>query len=66
MASVERFTATRTAIQQLITESKSDADRLRWVKLDIALVLAEATGRRLGSIRQLRWDDWNYDNNTVR
>ena len=66
VASVERFIATRTAIRELITESGSDAEVRRWTMLDMALVLAEATGRRLGSIRQLRWDDWNFERRTVR
>lgn len=66
MASVERFNATRKAIRDLIEDAESDADRRRWYKLDMALVLAEATGRRLGSIRQLRWDDWDFERNTIR
>lgn len=66
MASVERFTATRQAIQQLIEGSQSDGEQRRWFKLDMALVLAEATGRRLGSIRQLAWADWDFENNTIR
>lgn len=28
--------------------------------------MAEATGRRLGSIRQLRWDDWDFKKSTLR
>lgn len=66
VASVERFTATRAAIQELMAESESDAEIRRWNMLDMTLVLAEATGRRLGSIRQLHWDDWNFENRTVR
>jgi len=41
----------------LAAEAKSDAERERWIKMELALVLAEATGRRLGSIRALRWED---------
>lgn len=26
----------------------------------------EATGRRIGSIRQLRWDDWDFERHTIR
>jgi integrase len=63
---VERFNATREAIRVLIEESGTDNERRRWYKLDMALVLAEATGRRLGSIRQLAWSDWDFDRNTVR
>ena len=32
----------------------------------MALVLAEATGRRLGSIRALRWDDFDWEHSTIR
>jgi integrase len=31
------------------------------VKIELALVLAEATGRRLGAIRQLQWDHVNFE-----
>jgi integrase len=34
--------------------------------LELALVLAEGTGRRIGSIRQLRWSDTNYDLPSIR
>jgi integrase len=32
----------------------------------MALVLAEATGRRLGSVRQLRWEDIGFSSGTIR
>ena len=57
LASIERFQKTRAAMQALAQEAGSDAERTRWLKMELALVLAEATGRRLGSIRQLRWED---------
>ena len=34
--------------------------------MELALLLAEATGRRLGSIRQLRWDDVDFRQGTIR
>jgi integrase len=34
--------------------------------MELASVLAEATGRRLGSIRQLRWDDADFEKATIR
>jgi len=43
-----------------------DAVRQRWLKLELALVLAEATGRRLGSIRLLRWEDIDFDRAEIR
>ncbi len=33
--------------------------------MELALVLAEATGRRIGSIRQLRWDDFDFSAGTI-
>jgi hypothetical protein len=33
--------------------------------MEFALFLAEATGRRLGSIRQLRWEDFQYNRSVV-
>ena len=36
------------------------ASSRKWLKLELALVLAEATGRRLGAIRQLSWDELIY------
>ena len=51
----ERFDATRRAIQALIARAKDGStEQLRWIRLELALVLAEATGRRIGAIRQLR------------
>lgn len=67
IATWERFSKTREAAQQLAAmEKKAPAWRAQWLQLEMALVIAEATGRRLGSIRQLRWDDWDFETNTVR
>ena len=52
--------------QRGVAAKRHEDSRRNWYKLDMALVLAEATGRRLGSIRQLRWDDWDFERNTVR
>ncbi len=57
VATWERFNATRTAMQAQQRSAKTETNRLRWVKLELALSITEATGRRLGSIRQLRWED---------
>jgi hypothetical protein len=57
VATWERYQATRKAIQDLTANAKSDVSRRKWLKLELALTLAEATGRRLGAIRLLRWDD---------
>jgi integrase len=66
VATFERFQATRTAIQQLAEESKTDPERRKWLRLELALVIAEATGRRLGSIRQLGWPDIDFSGETIR
>lgn len=77
VASWERFERTRVAIKTLHAEagvcvdrdadsSMAEIERARWVKMEIALVLAEATGRRLGSIRQLRWEDIDFERRTIR
>lgn len=67
IATIERFTKTREAAKQLASkEGNTEAQRVQWMQLELALVIAEATGRRLGSIRQLRWHDWDFESNTVR
>ena len=35
------------------------------MKMELALVLAEAAGRRLGAIRQLRWEDVDFEASEV-
>jgi integrase len=34
--------------------------------MELALLLAESTGRRLGAIRQLRWEDFDFANGKVK
>jgi integrase len=66
VATWERFYKTRVALQTLQVAAESEAERTRWTRIELALVLAEATGRRLGSIRQLRWDDIDFQSPTIR
>jgi integrase len=66
VATWDRFVATRKAMQELAAAAESPTDKTRWVKLELALVIAEATGRRLGSIRHLRWDDIDWTAGTIR
>lgn len=66
VASWERFERTRTAMQQLAGEDATELERARWAKMELAFVLAEGTGRRLGSIRQLRWEDVDFERRTIR
>jgi integrase len=64
-ATHQRYTTTRTAILQLQNETESESERVKWLKLELALVLAHATGRRLGSIRQLAWADIDFAANMI-
>jgi integrase len=62
VTSHERFILTRRAIQARVEHAAADSsEQVRWIKTELALVLAEATGRRIGAIRQLRWEDVNYE-----
>src|SRR6202022_255996 len=64
VATWERYEATVAAMQKLHADSEDD-DRLRWVRMELALFLAERTGKRLGSIRQLRWEDFGFERQVV-
>ena len=65
VATWERYQATVAAIQKLQADSNSDDDRLRWVRIEFALFLAERTGKRLGSIRHLRWEDFGFKRQVI-
>jgi len=66
VATWDRYQVTRRTIQALADKGATEESRRKWVKLELALVLAEATGRRLGAIRQLRWDDIDLSAKTIR
>ena len=57
IASFKRFEKTRAALQQMAREADDLTVRDRWIKIEFALLLAETTGRRLGSIQALEWED---------
>ncbi|MGE5230791.1 MAG: tyrosine-type recombinase/integrase, partial [Deltaproteobacteria bacterium] len=61
VATFDRFEQVRRAIRQLANDAPEGWDRERWIRLELALVLAEGTGRRIGAIRQLRWSDISVD-----
>lgn len=65
VASWQRFERT-AAIVELTLEAKKDVERGKWMQLEMALVIVEATGRRLGSVRQLQWTDFDFERDTVR
>jgi integrase len=66
IASIERHSATRSAMQRLFGRVETPAEKVRWLKIELALVLAEATGRRMSSIRQLRWEDIDLSKPQIR
>src|SRR5215208_2206435 len=66
VASWERFLATRQALKNLAANAGRKRDQTMWVRLELALVLAEATGRRRGSIVALRWEDIDATAGTIR
>jgi integrase len=61
IATFDRFERVRLTIRRLASEATSNLERGRWLRLELALVFAEGTGRRIGSIRRLRWSDISYD-----
>jgi integrase len=61
IAAWSRFVRTRAALQQLANDASDISTAHRWLKVEFALVLAEATGRRIGSIRALCWEDFDLD-----
>jgi len=63
VATYDRFVKVRAAMQELATQEPS---RTRWVRMELALVLAEATGARIGAIRGLRWSDIAFDPASIR
>jgi integrase len=66
VATWERFEATRAAMRELAEINAANPARYqKWVRMELALVLAEATGRRLGSIRQLAWSDFDFAAATI-
>lgn len=65
VATYDRFIAVRTAMKRMAKDATSEIARTRWVRVELALVLAEAAGRRIGSIRGLRWADIDFDEPSI-
>jgi len=57
VATFERYLKLRQAAQELASLARREDRRVQWVRLELALVLAEATGARIGAIAGLRWSD---------
>ena len=66
VATYDRFVEVRAAMQELATTAPQARGRQRWVRMELALVLAEATGTRIGAIRGLRWSDVEADPPRIR
>src|SRR5215208_1328482 len=60
------FFGERCEVRTLTAGDQATYSARRRAKMELALVLAEATGRRLGSIRQLRWEDIDVARSTIR
>lgn len=65
-ATYDRFLAVREAVKELVDAATGESERARWTRLDLALVIAEATGRRRGAISKLRWEDVDFRRGTLR
>ena len=61
VATYDRFLKVRTAAQELAVTAPQERGRQRWRRFELALVLAEATGARIGAISGLRWSDIRFD-----
>lgn len=60
MATYDRFLKLREAIGEIGKSAPQARGRDRWIRLELALVVAEATGARIGSIRGLKWSDFSF------
>src|SRR5438445_7144469 len=61
VATYDRFLKLRTAAQEMAVTAPQERGRERWKRWEMALVLAEATGARIGAISGLRWSDISLD-----
>lgn len=65
VSSSDRYAKTRIAVQRLAASATFKRDRLRWLRIEFALFLANATGRRRGAIAGLRVDDFDFTANRL-
>src|SRR2546423_7189639 len=61
VATYDRFLKLREAAQDLAATAPQQRGSDRWKRWESALVLAEATGARIGAISGLRWSDISSD-----
>lgn len=62
----DRFLKLREAAQDLAATALQQRGRDRWKRWEMALVLAEATGARIGAISGLRWSDISLNPPEIR
>lgn len=54
-----------TPSKQRRAEQRHEMSCRKWIRLDLALTLAQACGRRIGSIRKLAWEDINFLSSSI-
>jgi len=62
----DRFLKLREAAQDMAATAPQQRGRDRWKRWEMALVLAEATGARIGAISGLRWSDIGFEPPEIR
>lgn len=65
VATHTRFEHTLDAIRRLHDAETDIDERRRWRRLEVALRLAEACGRRVGSVRCLDWSDIDWRTGSI-
>lgn len=65
IATYDRVLKLRSALRDWIDATGPVVVRARWQRLDLAVALAEATGRRRGAIVSLRWEDFDFQRGTI-
>jgi integrase len=66
VATYDRFLKLREKLKELGATAPQERGRDRWLRIELALVLAEATGARIGAIRRLRWSDTSHEPARIR
>src|SRR2546426_4063268 len=66
VATYDRFLKLREAAQDLAATAPQQRGFDRWKRWEMALVLAEATGARVGAISGLRWSDIGFEPPEIR
>jgi integrase len=65
VATFDRFLKLKGAAEELAATAPQQRGKERWTRWALALVLAEATGARIGGIAGLRWSDIDFDEGEI-